>query len=99
MRTPRGDLEQELQDPEYARLYGAASAKSEFAVALARARKELDLLRTELGEKVGREGYLGARYIKRLESGEANPRVGDIGSLFAAMGLRLVIGTAPLKGE
>ena len=38
IRTPEGDLEQELRDPEYVKLYGASDAKAEIAITLAEAR-------------------------------------------------------------
>jgi len=93
MRTEaRQDLESELRDPEFRRLYGAAEAKSELAVAFAYARHGLGLTQEEMSEVVG----VSQPYIAKLESGEANPTVGAIGSMLAILNLRLRMHIAPL---
>ena len=89
VRTPRQDLERELHDPEYAKLYGAADAKAEFAVTLARARRKSSVTQKELAGRLG----LSQPYIAKLEVGDANPTLGTVGSLLAMLGLRLVTHT------
>ena len=91
--TPRQDLERELQDPEYAKLYGAAQAKAEFAVTLSNARISAGMTQKELAEKLGRS----QPYIAKLERGDANPTIGTIGSLLAILDCRLVTRTHPLS--
>ena len=95
IRTPEGDLEQELGDPEYVKLYGASDAKAEIAITLAEARHAAKKTQKELADAMS----LSQPYVARLEGGEANPTIGTIGSLLAVMGFRLVIGTAPLSPE
>ena len=95
IRTPEGDLEQELRDPEYVRLYGASDAKAEIAITLAEARHAAKKTQKELADAMS----LSQPYVARLEGGEANPTIGTIGSLLAVMGFRLVARTAPLKPE
>ncbi|MBI4304154.1 MAG: helix-turn-helix domain-containing protein [Chloroflexi bacterium] len=90
--TAREDLERELDEPEFRRLYGAAEAKSELAVALANARHELRLTQEEISKKVG----VSQPYIAKLEGGEANPTIGAIGSILAILNLRLAMKTVPL---
>lgn len=90
--TAREDLERELQDPEFRKLYGVAEAKSELAVAIANARQSLRLTQGEMSKEVG----VSQPYIAKLESGEANPTVGAIGSILAILNLRLAMGIAPL---
>ena len=68
-RTPRQDLERDLRDAEYAKLYGAAQAKAEFAVALARARRKAGMTQNGLAHKLG----LSQPYIAKLEGGRALP--------------------------
>ncbi len=95
IRTPEGDLEQELKDPEYAKLYGASDAKAEIAITLAEARHAAKKTQKEVADAMS----LSQPYVARLEGGEANPTIGTIGSLLAVMGFRLVARTAPLKPE
>ena len=92
IRTPEGDLEQELRDPEYIRLYGASDAKAEIAITLAEARHAANITQKELAEAIS----LSQPYVARLEGGEANPTIGTIGSLLAVLGFRLVTHTQPL---
>lgn len=95
VRTPEGDLEQELRDPEYAKLYGASDIKAEIAITLAEARHAAKKTQKEVADAMS----LSQPYVARLEGGEANPTIGTIGSLLAVMGFKLVTGTAPLKPE
>lgn len=92
IRTPRQDLEQEFRDPEFVKLYGAADAKSEFAIALSRARAKVGITQKELADKLG----LSQAYIAKLEGGEANPTLGTIGAMLAVLGLSLKMDTRPL---
>ncbi len=92
-RTFEGDLKQELQDPESAKYFGAAQAKSSFALTLAKARAELGLTQKELAAEVG----VSQAYIAKLEGGEANPTLERIGSLLAVLGLSLTTGTTTLS--
>lgn len=93
--TPTDDLLERLKDPEYAKLYGAENAKVDFAITLTKARKSLNLTQKSLADKLS----ISQPYVAKLESGEANPTLGRIGNLLAAIDLRLVTGTAPLKPE
>jgi len=90
--TWREDLNKDLQDPELARLYGAAQAKDEIAVTLAKARIEHGLTQQEMAHRVG----ASQPYIAKLERGDANPTVGAIGGMLAAIGLRLITSVGPL---
>lgn len=92
-RTFEGDLKQELQDPESAKYFGAAQAKSSFAITLAKARKNLGLTQQELANKAG----VSQAYIAKLEGGEANPTLERIGSLLATLGLSLTTDTSALS--
>jgi transcriptional regulator with XRE-family HTH domain len=95
IRTPEGDLERELRDPEYVRLYGASDAKAEIAITLAEARNTARKTQKELAEAMG----LSQPYVAKLEGGEANPTIGTIGSLLAVLGFRLVAHTQPLLSQ
>jgi len=92
-RTFRDDLEQNLRDPEFAKRFGAAQAKSSFALTLAKARAELGLTQKELATRVG----VSQAYIAKLEGGEANPTLERIGSLLAILGLSLTTDTTTLS--
>ena len=95
VRTPREDLERELRDPEFAKLYGAAEAKAEFALTLVRSRRRSEMTQQEMGAILG----LSQPYIAKLEGGDANPTLGTAGSLLAVLGLRLVMDTQPLLSD
>lgn len=92
-RTFREDLEQNLRDLEFAKMFGAAQAKSSFALTLAKARTKLGLTQKELASKIG----VSQGYIAKLEGGEANPTLERIGSLLAMLGLRLTTDTTTLS--
>ena len=92
-RTFEGDLQQKLQDPEFSKMFGAAQAKSSFALTLARARATLGLTQKELASKVG----VSQAYIAKLEGGEANPTLERIGSLLAMLGLSLTVDITTLS--
>lgn len=93
--TPTDDLLERLEDPEYAKLYGAENAKVDFAITLTKARKSLNHTQKSLADKLG----ISQPYIAKLEAGEANPTLGAVGSLLATLGYRLVTQTAPLYPE
>jgi len=92
-RTFRDDLEEELKDPESAKIFGAAQAKSSFAITLSKARAKLGLTQKELASKTG----VSQAYIAKLEGGEANPTLERVGSLFATLGLSLTTDTTTLS--
>lgn len=93
--TPTNDLNENLKDLEYAKLYGEEDAKLDFAVTLTRVRRSLNLTQEEIATKIG----VSQPYIAKLEGGEANPTIGRIGSLLATLGRRLITQTAPLSPE
>jgi len=93
INTFRDDLGRQLEDPEFARMFGAAQAKSSFAITLAEARRRLNLTQQQLAERLG----VSQSYVAKLEGGEANPTLERIGSLLAVLGLSLTTGTASLS--
>ncbi len=86
------ELARELQEPEFAKLYGIEQAKSEIAITLAKARLRQGLTQNDMAIKVG----TSQPYIAKLERGDANPTIGNIGSMLAILGLRLAVDTVPL---
>jgi transcriptional regulator with XRE-family HTH domain len=93
--SPTEDLIEELKDPEFKKEYGAEQAKLEFAVVLHDARTQARLTQQQLAGLLGRS----QPYIARLEGGEANPTLAAIGRMLAALDLRIVIETVPIKPE
>jgi len=91
-RTFRDDLKQNLHDPEFAKRFGAARAKSNFAITLAEARRQLNLTQKQLAARL----CVSQSYIAKLEGGEANPTLDRIGSLLAVLDLSLTTGTTAL---
>jgi len=92
-RTFEGDLKKNLQDPEFAKMFGAAQAKSSFALTLSKARAKSGLTQKELANKAG----VSQAYIAKLEGGEANPTLERVGSLLATLGLSLTTDTTTLS--
>ena len=73
-----------LEDVEYRREYGSEIAKLEIATALVAARKSAGITQVGLAQLAG----VSQAYIAKLESGDANPSIGNIGRLFACMWLK-----------
>ena len=92
-RTFRDDLERNLRDPDFAKRFGAARAKSSFAITLAEARSQLSLTQQQLAARLG----VSQSYVAKLEGGEANPTLERIGTLLAILGLSLTMDTATLS--
>lgn len=91
-RAFEDDLRGKLRDPEFAKMFGAAQAKSSFALTLGKARAKLGLTQKELADKAN----VSQAYIAKLEGGEANPTLERIGSLLAVIGLSLTTDTTTL---
>jgi transcriptional regulator with XRE-family HTH domain len=92
MRTPIQNLTHLLKKKEYAKLYGSESAKTSLAITLSRARRNLKMTQRQFAEKLEKS----QPYIAKLESGDANPTIGAIGSMLAVVGLRLETHTEAL---
>jgi transcriptional regulator with XRE-family HTH domain len=92
VRSYRADLQERLKDPDFAKAFGAAQAKSQAALALAKARRNASIKQKVLAEKTG----YSQPYIAKLEGGEANPTLAKIGIILAATGQRIVMDVAPL---
>ena len=82
-----------LEDIEYRKEFGSESAKLEIAETLVRARELMELTQSALAERVG----TSQAYIARLERGDANPTIGNIGRLFACMWLKPAIAPEPME--
>ena len=82
-----------LKDIEYRKEFGSESAKLEMAAALVNAREVMNMTQAALAERVG----TSQAYIARLERGDANPTIGNIGRLFACMWLKPNIEPTPME--
>lgn len=89
------DLEQRLRDAEFAKDFGAAMAKADFALILADARYRRGVTQAHLASRLGTT----QAYIAKLERGDANPTIGTIGEIMAVLGLRLSTSAVPLKPQ
>ena len=88
-------LGESLRDPERRCGFGAEGVKTSLAFALVDARESAGMTRAELAEASG----VSEAYISKLESGDANPAVGKVGEIFAAMWMKPTVGFAPLMAE
>ena len=88
-------LSEQLLDNEMRVGFGAEKIKTALALALLDARESRGLSQSQLAELCG----VSQAYISKLESGEANPTIGKIGSIFAAMWMKPSIGFGPLMPE
>ena len=78
------DRIEELQDDDFRLAYGEELSKLEFAVTLAQARSTSGITQQQLAEVLG----VSQTYVARLESGDANPTLGRVGRVFAALWVR-----------
>jgi len=81
-----------LTDLESRRHYGSENIKLDLALTMVEGRKRQELTQQELAHLAG----VSQAYIAKLESGEANPTVGHIGSILAAMWLGIRFESTPL---
>ena len=88
-------LGESLRDRERRCGFGAEGVKIALAFALLDARECAGMTRAELAEASG----VSEAYISKLESGDANPSVGKVGEIFAAMWMKPTVGFAPLMAE
>ncbi len=82
-----------LKDIEYRKEFGSENAKLEMAAALVHAREVMNMTQAALAERAG----TSQAYIARLEKGDANPTIGNIGRLFACMWLKPSIEPTPME--
>ena len=88
-------IREHIQDPENRAEFGAEGLRLRFALALLDARESVGMTQAELADICG----VSQAYISKLESGEANPTIGKIGAIFAAMWMEPTIGFEPLMRE
>jgi transcriptional regulator with XRE-family HTH domain len=81
-----------LDDGEICAAYGSATLKYQVAAALVAARQQHQLTQAALATLTG----VSQAYIARLERGDANPTLGQIGALLAAMGCTAAIHLRPI---
>lgn len=91
----QSDLERRLKDKDFAEEYGENIARAEIAVTVSQARQSCKLTQEELAKMLGSS----QSYIAKLEGGDANPTIGNIGKILANMGLRLVAGIGALSSR
>jgi DNA-binding XRE family transcriptional regulator len=84
-----------LEDSAIRAAYGAATHKYDIALALVTARTKSNLTQAALADLAG----VSLAYLGRVERGDANPTIGRLGAIFAAMGWKCVIQIAPLLPE
>ena len=73
-----------LNDIEYREEYASETVKLEMAAAFLNGRKAMDLTQSKLAKRAGKS----QAYIAKLEGGDANPTIGNIGRLFGSMWLK-----------
>ena len=88
-------IREHIEHPESRAEFGAEGVKLALAFALLEARESAGMTRAELAEASG----VSEAYISKLESGDANPAVGKVGEIFAAMWMKPAVGFAPLTAE
>ena len=90
-----GNIISDLQNPEFAKEYGAELAKLSFSNTLFDSRSQSSLTQKELADRM----KCSQSYIAQLESGEANPSLATIGHILSILKLQLVTSTSPLIPE
>lgn len=89
------EIDQELQDSQVRKEFGAEQAKLLLAMVLVEARKQAGLTQQQLADLAG----VTQSWIAELEQGYANPTIGKVGSLLALMWKRLELRSAPLTSR
>lgn len=82
-----------LQDIDYRKEFGSEGAKLEIAAELVKAREMMKMTQSALAKLAD----TSQAYIARLERGDANPTIGNIGRLFACMWLKPRIEPIPME--
>lgn len=85
-------IDEELNDLEFRLEFGAQTIKYDLALALVEARRNQELTQTGLGELI----HKSQPYISKLESGEANPTIGQVGAILASIWLKPRFDLEPL---
>ena len=93
--TELNAIEEKLAQLEYRKSFGEATIKLNLALALAEARQAQQLRQEDLATLLG----VSQAYIAKLESGGANPTIGRIGSLLAAIWLQSKFAIEPLTQQ
>jgi len=88
-------IREHIERPDLRSAFGAEGVKIALAFALVDARESAGMTRAELAESSG----VSEAYISKLESGDANPSVGKVGEIFAAMWMKPTVGFEPLMAE
>lgn len=83
----------DFNDQEARSQYGALTAANDLAFALVEARRRWRLSQADLAKLIG----TSQSYVAKLESGEANPTIRKVGSILAAMWLRLKMKPSALR--
>jgi transcriptional regulator with XRE-family HTH domain len=94
-RRFRDDLAKRLEDSRFAEEFGAEAAKTDLALTLAEARLRSGVTQVQLANRLGKT----QSYIAKLERGDANPTVGNVGRIMATMGLKLSTEAIPLMAD
>lgn len=76
-----------LEGVEYRQEYGEENAKLEAAAALHSARESAQATQAQLAELAG----VSQAYIAKLERGDANPTIGNLGRILSCLWLKPVI--------
>ena len=93
--TIQNDLDRRLKDKRFAEEYGENIARAEIAVTVSQVRRSHNLTQEDLAKRLG----TSQSYIAKLESGDANPTIGNIGRILANLELRLVAGVSSLSSR
>lgn len=91
----QADLNKRLEDKRFAEEYGSNIAKVEIAVTIAQARRVKNVTQQELANSIGKT----QSYIAKLEGGDTNPTIGNVGKILANMGLKLITGINNLNAR
>lgn len=91
MLTPV-DTRTHLEDPEIRTAYGAEALIYELATVLVALRQQYHLSHADLAARTG----VSAAYLAKLERGEANPRLREVGALLATLWHQVRLELCPL---
>ena len=91
MKTLNTYLQEQLQDPEFAKEYEAIQPEMDIIKAIVEARTSQHLTQKELAERTG----INQADIRKLENGTRNPSINLLKRLADGMGMTLKIEFVP----
>ena len=94
LRRISHDIEKELKDPEFAKVYNEELIRLDLAHRLAQVREKAHMSQTMVAKKMG----VSPQVVSRIEAGNLNLTVGTIFRYAQSVGSDLIFSLKPTRG-